>query len=209
MTTIIALISQKGGVGKSTISRALGREAAASGLSVKIADLDTQQGTTADWQRRRLAAGIEPAIQVEAFGSAKQALDRAGDFDLLILDGPARTSKATLEIAQVADLVVQPTGASLDDLVPAIREFHALVKAGVPKNKLVFALNKVGTPAEERDARDYLTEAGYAVLQGAVFEKPTYRQAQNAGYALTETRHTTLNGAADAVLQDLINRIGA
>jgi chromosome partitioning protein len=208
VTTIIAFISQKGGVGKSTLSRALGREAASGGLSVKIADLDTQHGTSVDWQRRRLAAGIEPMIQVEAFGSARQALERAGDFDLLILDGPARTSKATLEIARMADLVVQPTGASLDDLTPAVREYHALVNAGVPKSKLVFALNKIGTDSEERDARDYLTEAGYAVLAGAVFEKPTYRQAQNGGYALTETRHASLNRKADAVLQDLINRIG-
>ena len=45
MTTIIAFVSQKGGVGKSTLSRALGREAAKSGLTTKIADLDTQQGT--------------------------------------------------------------------------------------------------------------------------------------------------------------------
>lgn len=37
MTTIIAFVSQKGGVGKSTLSRGLAREAARNGLSVKIA----------------------------------------------------------------------------------------------------------------------------------------------------------------------------
>jgi cellulose biosynthesis protein BcsQ len=47
MATIIALVSQKGGVGKSTLARALAREAAVSGLKVKLADLDTQQGTVA------------------------------------------------------------------------------------------------------------------------------------------------------------------
>jgi predicted kinase len=36
MTTIIGLISQKGGVGKSTIARALACGAAADGLRVKI-----------------------------------------------------------------------------------------------------------------------------------------------------------------------------
>ena len=62
MTTLIAFVSQKGGVGKSTLSRAVAREAAASGLNVKVADLDTQQGTTVAWHRRRLDAGIEPTV---------------------------------------------------------------------------------------------------------------------------------------------------
>ncbi len=58
MTMIIGVISQKGGVGKSTLSRALAREAAVGGLRVKLADLDTQQGTSSDWHRRRLDAGV-------------------------------------------------------------------------------------------------------------------------------------------------------
>jgi hypothetical protein len=44
---------------------------------------------------------------------------------------------------------VQPTGASVDDLRPAVREFHALVKEGIFKDKLAFALNRIGTAAEE------------------------------------------------------------
>jgi AAA domain len=51
MVTIIAFVSQKGGVGKSTLSRAVAREAAHAGLRTKIADLDTQQGTSIDWNR--------------------------------------------------------------------------------------------------------------------------------------------------------------
>ena len=41
---VVAFVSQKGGVGKSTLSRGLAREAAKNGLRVKIADLDIQQG---------------------------------------------------------------------------------------------------------------------------------------------------------------------
>src|SRR3954468_13184942 len=96
--TTIAFVSQKGGVGKSTLSRALAREVACDGVSVKIADLDVQQGTTANWHRRRLAMSIEPVIAVEAFRTAAQALKAGNNFDLLLLDGPARASAATLEI---------------------------------------------------------------------------------------------------------------
>ena len=75
MAAVVAFVSQKGGVGKSTLARALAREAAAGGLRVKVADLDTQQGTSVDWHRQRLQAGIEPAVSVEAFATAAQALE--------------------------------------------------------------------------------------------------------------------------------------
>ena len=207
MAAVVAFVSQKGGVGKSTLSRALAREAAAGGLRVKVADLDTQQGTSVDWHRQRLNAAIEPVVSVEAFATAAQALGVANDFDILILDGPARTSQATLEIARAANLVVQPTGASLDDLRPAVREFHALAKAGVPPARLVFALNRIGTPAEEAETRAYLAEAGYAILDGCLLERPAYRQAQNAGHAITETRYAALNERADTLIQSLIDRV--
>jgi chromosome partitioning protein len=208
MATIIAFVSRKGGVGKSTLARALAREAAAGGMRTKIADLDTQQGTSVDWHRTRLNAGIEPVMAVEAFAGAEQALRAADHFDLLIIDGPARTSRGTLDIARVADLVVQPTGASVDDLRPAVREFHALVQEGVPKSKLAFALNRIGTIAEEADARSYVAEAGYEALDGCLLERPAYRKAQNTGHAVTETSYAGLNAKADALIQALIDRVG-
>ena len=205
---IIAFVSQKGGVGKSTFARGMAREAAQGGLKVKIADLDTQQGTCIDWHRDRLHARIRPAVAVEAFATAAEALTIADQYDLLILDGPARTSRGTLDIARMADLVVQPTGASVDDLRPAVREFHALVQAGIPKAKLAFALNHIGTPTEEAEARAYIAEAGYTVLDGCLLERPAYRKAQNSGRAVTETSFRNLNTKADELIQALIDRVG-
>ncbi|HVI77605.1 MAG TPA: ParA family protein [Candidatus Acidoferrum sp.] len=207
MAVVVAFVSQKGGVGKSTLARALAREGAKSGLRVKLADLDTQQGTAVDWHRTRLAAGVEPVISAEAYATAAQALAVAPQYDLLVLDGPARTSVATLEIARNSSVVVQPTGAAADDLRPAVREFHALARAGIPKVKLVFALNRIGTDAEESDARRYIEDAGYEALPGSLPERAGYRIAQNAGYAITETRFAPLNERADALLQALIDRI--
>jgi chromosome partitioning protein len=76
-------------VGKSTLARALARESAAGGLKVKVADLDVQQGTLVNWQRRRLAAGREPTVSVESFRNASSALSEWHSYDLLVLDGPA------------------------------------------------------------------------------------------------------------------------
>jgi chromosome partitioning protein len=46
MTTIIAFISQKGGVGKSTLARALAQAASQQKLKVLLADCDPQQTTS-------------------------------------------------------------------------------------------------------------------------------------------------------------------
>ena len=54
MSLIIACVSQKGGTGKSTPARLLAREYANAGWMVKIADLDISQGTSFNWQSRRL-----------------------------------------------------------------------------------------------------------------------------------------------------------
>ena len=43
------------------------------------------------------------------------------------------------------------------------------------------ALCRVGTEAEEALARDYIEKAGYHCLEGCLYEKQSYRQAQNDG----------------------------
>ncbi len=72
---VIAFLSQKGGVSKSTLARLIARaNIANAGWNVKIADLDVGQGTSFHWQGRRLQNQILPVIPVERFGSIEQAL---------------------------------------------------------------------------------------------------------------------------------------
>jgi chromosome partitioning protein len=121
---IISVVSQKGGVGKSTLARLIAREYAQAEWSVKIADLDISQGTSFNWQSRRLQHGIEPVIAVERFGTVEHALKVAPHVDLLILDGPPHSTAGTLRIAQASDLVILPTGLSLDDMQPSVLLAH-------------------------------------------------------------------------------------
>jgi len=207
MGAVVALVSQKGGVGKSALARTLARDAAAAGLVVKLADLDVQQGTCLDWSRDRNAAGVEPSVSVESFRSAAAALATRDKVDLLILDGPARTSQATLEIARVADVVVQPSGPSADDLRPVVRTWRELVTAGIATKRLAVALNCVGSDAEEADARAFLERAEIEPLKQALPERVAFRQALNSGRAMTETRYPALNSMASSLVQDIISKV--
>ena len=74
MSYKIAMVAQKGGVGKSTLARIIAVEAAKGGLKTKIADLDTQQTTSVNWSARRAENGITPDIRAEAFSSIETAL---------------------------------------------------------------------------------------------------------------------------------------
>jgi chromosome partitioning protein len=206
---IVGFVSQKGGTGKSTLARALGAVVAGAGLRVKIADLDPQQQTVLEWEKLRDENREEPAISVEGFDTAADAIASAEEDELLIIDAPAHANRGTLEIAQAATLIVQPSGASIDDLRPAVLLFHELVQAGIPKERLVVALCRILTQVEEDRARSYITAAGYDVLPGCIPEKSAYREAHNRGQAVTETRHKALNELAEKLMEALYTRIVA
>ena len=201
--TTSAFLSQKGGVGKSTLARALACEAQKSKLTVKLADLDTQQGTSTEWHRVRLNNGHDPVGSVEIFGKVSHALSVADGYDLLILDGEPRASVASLEIATSADLIILPTGASRDDLLPTVLLAHELRKKGIQKDKIYLALTRVSTASEIKDAQAFIEESGHHCLPGYLPEKPAYRQAQNEGLAVTETRFKSLNEKADQLIQSI------
>jgi len=208
MTICIGFISQKGGVGKSTLSKMLAREYASNGWEVKIADMDTSQATAYNWNSRRLRNNIEPAIRVEQFRRVEDVMRVASTYDLVIFDGAPHATKETLQIAQVCHLVVLPTGISLDDLEPTVKLAHELKKEGIPRDKIAFALCRVGNSDPEiQEAREYIQNAGYLILAGEIPEKTGYRRASDLGKTLTETTHATLNKQADLLAQSIINRI--
>ena len=208
MTTIIGIVSQKGGVGKSTMARLIAREYAAAGWNVKIADLDIQQGTSFSWQGRRLRNGIEPVVRVERFATVNQALRIAGQHDLLVLDGPPHATEGTARIARASDLVILPTGLALDDLEPSVLLAHELTTQGIDAGKIVVAFCRVGdSKAELREAQRYVAHAGYALLDEHLVEKVGYRRAGDEGRAATETRYPGLNEKADRLAQAIIDRI--
>lgn len=207
MSVVVGVVSQKGGCGKSTIARALAAAAAAARLKVHLADLDPQQQTVLLWQKARKDNRITPHLTVRGYTAAKDALATAKDDDIIIIDGPARSDSDTLKIARVAHLIVQPSGPGLDDLHPAVMLFHELVKAGIPEERMVMALNHILSAGEEEHARRYVEAAGYRALEGSIPEKIGYRDAHDRGAAATETKHKSLNERADQLMGALLREV--
>lgn len=204
---IIAVMAQKGGVGKSSLCRALAVAAVKDDLTVHIADLNEKQQTCYEWAHRRRTLRVEPPIPVDVYAGPHQALLGAGAVDLLIIDAPGETNPNFLEIARLADGIIQPTRARLDDINPAIRLFHELTKAGIEKSKMGLLFYGIGSMASERDMRAYVAQTGYQMLAGSVEHMETYGKAMDGGRSLVETMLPHLNQSARKVCDEVLARV--
>jgi chromosome partitioning protein len=112
---VIAIVSQKGGVGKSTLAVHLATEANAQGQRVLLLDLDPQ-GSAMEWASRRGdrppdVSGANPASIAKELERAK-----ADGYDLVVIDTAPHADHAALQAARAADLVVIPCRPSTFDI---------------------------------------------------------------------------------------------
>ena len=70
--TTAAFVSQKGGVGKSTLARLLAVGAIHRGRKTLLADFDLDQLTCVEWGALRMRASLEPEVDTRAFKSLKK-----------------------------------------------------------------------------------------------------------------------------------------
>jgi chromosome partitioning protein len=158
------------------------------------------------WESTRARHGVTPQLEVAGFDSVEQAVASAKNGDVLVIDTAGKINDGASEAANSAHLIVQPTSPSADDLHISLLVFLAMERVGIPRDKLAFALCRVLSAHEERDARRYLESFGYAVLETAISEDIGYREAMRAGRAITETSNKRLDAPAQAMMRDILRR---
>ena len=205
MAAVISFISQKGGVGKSTLARALAAVAAHVGIEVFVVDLDVQQQSILRWGDIRVGQDGIPGLAMAAHTSIDEALDADHDCELLIVDAPGQSNAATLRIADRSHVVIAPTGPSLDDLYPTVLLLHELTAANIPSERVAVALCRTLSKSEEDEARNYISKAGYEVLAGSLPERAAYRSAQNLGRAVSETKD--LDQRVDTLIESMLQKV--
>jgi len=128
---VIALIQQKGGVGKSTITANLAGELLKKGRKVRILDLDPQQ-SLAQWASlgTGLLSGLVEAVSTDKPKEFKATLDRVkATADRVLLDCPPGLPDIGLVAALVADLALLPVTPSPLDVIASRKALDLMREA--------------------------------------------------------------------------------
>jgi len=172
---ILALLNQKGGVGKTTLATHIAGELALRGQHVVLLDADPQ-GSSLDWTQRRSQQGLP------------RLFSAVGDH--VIIDGPPRIAALARSALLAAERVLIPVQRSPYDLW-ASSEMVSLIREGQvfrPALRAAFVINRrVRTTIIGREARQSLAEQPLPVLRSEVHQRIAFADSVAAGRLARET----------------------
>ncbi|GAA3275043.1 hypothetical protein GCM10020258_53670 [Sphingomonas yabuuchiae] len=128
-----AVIAQKGGQSKTTLSTGFAVEAAREGASVVILDADDRQGSALYWSERR----DDDDVMVKDSSVAGLPLHvsrgrSSGKIDLIIIDTPANSKDIAMLAAEQADFVIIPVAPRGLDVHSVLQTVKQVQQAGTP-----------------------------------------------------------------------------
>ena len=180
----IALIAQKGGVGKTTLAIHLATAFAAAGKATLLLDLDPQS-SAAEWKDHRQAEApavlsIQPARLAKVLEEA-----RAIDTEIVILDTAPHSESTALDAARLADLVLIPCQPTIMDLRAMVKTVDLLKLVRKPAYAVLNNVPHHGTITEE--AASTITENfGLEVAPVRFGDRVAFSRCMIAGQAAQE-----------------------
>jgi len=193
----VALLTEKGGTGKSTLAVHLAVCGSRQGKAVAVIDLDPQ-ASTASWCERRAGGDIAVVAATAQELPRLLAEARKQGADLVLIDTAGRSDVTTAHVIEAADLVLIPCRPSIYDLEASQRTADQIKKAG--GKRAAFVLNAVpprGSRAHE--AREAL-EPVLPVSPIELHQLVAYSDALNDGRSVEELEPT---GKAAAEIREL------
>lgn len=176
---VLALASQKGGSGKTTLSGHIAVQAQRSGAGpVVLIDIDPQ-GSLSDWWNEREAEFPAFAQTTVARLAADLATLREQGFKLAVIDTPPAITMAIQSVISVAELIVVPTRPSPHDLRAVGATVDLCERAGKP---LIFVVN-AATPKARITA-----EAAVALSQHGTVAPITLHQRTDFAASMIDGR---------------------
>ena len=200
---ILAVISQKGGVGKTTLATSLAVAADRAGKSVALFDLDPQ-ASACFWSDRRRASGTTPAPVVRdvAFSRLPFTLDamRAAGCELVILDCPPQHRDVADAAISVADLVLVPTRAEALDLRAMAQTVRLTQQMYKPARVVLTFCPPTGV--EIGQAREVIGQLGAETAPVQMHLRKAYSRSQQEGQSAQEYEPDGKAAAEVAALYD-------
>lgn len=197
----IALVTQKGGTGKSSLAVSLAVAAAEAGQNSYIIDLDPQ-GTAKNWYERRESSTPQvAAIEASQVSMAMETLKSQG-VDLLIIDTAGVDTPATISAMQAADLCLIPARPSIADIEATRATVGSLTKLG---KSFAFVLNQCPPGKSMRTSDAYrVLNLGGVVAVSTLATRTDHIDALAMGQGVTERDS---NGKAANEVRELLQWI--
>lgn len=180
---MIALVSQKGGVGKTTLATALAVAAHRDGRRPVLVDLDPQASTTF-WMDTRQDDGIAVSAVPAARLPHVLAAAAAAGADLAVIDTPPFAKDIAYEAAARADFVLVPTRPAVLDVMAMTRTI-ALLQAFRRRAAVVLTFCPP-TGREVDDTAAVVRALGAELCPIRIGTRIAYARAQQRGLAAQE-----------------------
>jgi len=205
---VIAVVGNKGGTGKTTLSvnlaAGLARQA-----SIAVVDADPQ-GSSLQW---REIANVQDSISV--FPGSKnlqaQAREFAGEFDYVVVDCPPSVhAPQTVSALEVGDLALIPVQPSPVDLWATVHIEQAIMEARNinPSLRSLLVINQLEVRTMlSRVVREALMEISLPVARTALRRRAVYRNSALEGKTVFQMG--ARGAAASEELEQLIQEVTA
>ena len=134
---ILALVSQKGGVGKTTLAGHLAVEAERGGSTVAMLDTDPQGSLAAWWNSREAEAPLFVRGNLAELRQQLTELEAIG-VDLVVIDTPPAITAHIQLVVECSDLILIPARPSPHDLRAVGSTIELVEPTGKP---MIFVVN--------------------------------------------------------------------
>jgi chromosome partitioning protein len=199
-TKVVAVTINRGGQGKTMLSRSLGVLAGQAGLAALVVDMDTQENSTT-WRKRRPEERQLPIVEFATEKGLTEVIARAraAECDVVFIDTPPGRSTEAAAAVEECDLMLVPCNGEIESFEGLPRTARLARTEG---KRAVVVPNWVapGSLTEEKTIRGVADKEGLPCAPVALHRYTVHKEASLLGLTASELDP---NSKAAAELRDL------